>query len=56
MVGAEAYVRAKFRFDPSNRLAPTLQTGQDRTGQIDRQNNGLIAGLNTFIRGFRVLS
>ena len=42
MAGVEAYFRAKFHLDPSNRLATTHQSyRQDR--QTDRQDNGPIA-------------
>jgi len=43
VAGAEAYLRAKFHLDPSNRLATVhqrhRQTGQDRT---DRQRSDSI--------------
>jgi len=38
---AEAYLRAKFRLDLSNRLA-TITNVTDRTGQADRQRSGSI--------------
>ena len=41
---AEAYLHAKFQLDPSNRLATIHQCHrQDRRGQTDRTDNGLIA-------------
>jgi len=45
VAGAEAYLRAKFHVDPSNRLATVHQRYRqtDRTRQ-DRQDNGPIAG------------
>ena len=45
MAGAEAYIRAKFHLDQSNRLATIhqryRQTGQtDRTAVLELQKNG----------------
>jgi len=39
---AKAYMRAKFRLDPSNRLA-TIHQRHRQTDRTDRQDNGPIA-------------
>jgi len=36
VAGAEAYLHAKFRLDPSNRLA-TIHQRHRQTGQTDRE-------------------
>jgi len=46
---AEAYLRAKFHLDPSNRLA-TVHQCYRHTGQTDRQRSGSI-GRTVFING-----
>jgi len=46
----DAYLRAKFHLDPSNRLATIHQRYRDRTGQTDRQRSDSI-GRTVFTNG-----